>query len=348
MSSLFIKFKGIVYLCYAFQTLQNISMREAAFIKENKDKWLEIENQTANKDISAENLAENFVELTDDLAYARTFYPQSQTVRYLNRLTGGYFIDIYQYRKKQKNRLITFWTTELPLIMYKHRKCMLYSFLTLFVGVLLGVFSQSQDSSFADNILGPDYVNMTIDNIESGDPMAVYKSSDEAPMFFMISTNNIRVAFIAFIFGIFLSVGTAYILFSNGVMLGTFQYFFYDQDLLWTSVASIWLHGTLEISAIVIAGGAGFIIGNSILFPGNRKRIISLQNSAKDALKIAVGLIPVFIVAAFIESFWTRLTDLPIIFNIVVIGASALFILWYFFLYPSILNKNLNGKQTEN
>lgn len=323
-------------------------MREAAFIKENKDKWQAIEVQTTDNEISAEELAANFIELADDLSYARTFYPQSQTVRYLNRLAGEYFIDIYQFRKKRKNRLITFWTTELPLIMYKYRKCMLYSFLALLIGVLLGIFSQSQDPDFADLILGPQYVEMTLDNIESGDPMGVYKSSDEAPMFFMISTNNIRVAFTAFVFGIMLSIGTMYILFTNGIMLGVFQYFFYERDLLWTSVASVWLHGTLEISAIVIAGGAGIIIGNSILFPGNRKRTSSLQNAAKDALKIVVGLIPVFIVAAFIESFWTRLTEMPIIFNIVIISISAIFIAWYFFIYPHIIFKNTNGKQSED
>ncbi|MBK5722553.1 stage II sporulation protein M, partial [Dysgonomonas sp. Marseille-P4677] len=96
-------------------------MREAAFVKENRNKWQQIDNQTKNKDIPAETLADNFIELTDDLSYARTFYPRSQTVRYLNQLTGRYFIHIYKYRKKEKGRFFKFWKTELPLIMYKYR-----------------------------------------------------------------------------------------------------------------------------------------------------------------------------------------------------------------------------------
>ena len=323
-------------------------MREAAFIKSNREKWLRIESETDYKEIPADTLADNYIELTDDLSYARTFYPKSQTVKYLNFLTGRYFIDLYRYRKHEKGRFWKFWKTELPLIMYKYRKHMLYSFLALVIGILVGAFSQSQDPSFANLILGPGYVNMTLENIEKDDPMAVYKSMNEAPMFFFISTNNIKVAFIAFIFGIFLSAGTYFIIFSNGVMLGTFQYFFFERDLFWTSASSIWLHGTLEISAIIIAGGAGIAMGNSILFPGSYKRITSLQRAASDAVKIVVGLIPVFVVAAFIESFWTRLTDAPLSFNISIIGISAIFIFWYFFYYPYILNKKINGISTKN
>lgn len=314
-------------------------MREAAFVKENRNKWQQIDNQTNNKDIPAETLADNFIELTDDLSYARTFYPRSQTVRYLNQLTGRYFINIYKYRKKEKGRFSQFWKTELPLIMYKYRKYMLYSFLFMLAGVLLGIFSLQQESSFANLILGPEYVNQTLENIESGDPMAIYKSEGQESMFFGIATNNIRVAFFAFIAGIFFSVGTVYILFSNGIMLGVFQYLFYTKGLFAESASVIWLHGTLEISAIIIAGGAGMILGNSLLFPGSYNRIYALQKAVKDAVKIVVGLIPVFIVAAFIESYVTRHTEMPMFLKLTIIGLSALFIIWYFIYYPYLVNK---------
>ncbi|MDR0825506.1 MAG: stage II sporulation protein M [Prevotella sp.] len=323
-------------------------MREAAFVKQNREKWQQIDHETKGRNIPAETLADNFIELTDDLSYARTFYPKSQTVRYLNQLAGRYFINIYQYRKREKGRFLRFWTQEVPLIIYRRRKFLLYSFIAMLVGVLLGIFSLEQDSSFASLILGPGYVNQTLENIESGDPMAIYKSSDEAPMFFGIATNNIRVAFFAFIMGIFCSVFTVYILFSNGVMLGVFQYLFFKKGLLFTSAISIWLHGTLEISAIIIAGGAGMILGNSLLFPGTFSRSLSLQRATKDAVKIVVALIPVFITAAFIESYLTRLTEMPVYFNLTIIGLSALFIIWYFIYYPYRLNKKLNGTTEKN
>lgn len=316
-------------------------MREAAFIKANREKWERIDEQTQDKNIETEVLADNFIELTDDLSYARTFYPRSQTQRYLNQLTGRYFVDIYQYRKKEKGRFLKFWTIELPLIMYKYRKHMLYSFVFMFSGVLLGIFLQIQNSDFANSVLGESYVNMTLNNIEKGDPMAVYKSQDQTPMFYGITSNNIKVAFNAFVYGIFGSILTVAILFYNGIILGAFHCFFYQHDLLGTSMLSIWLHGTLEISAIIIAGGAGLVLGNSILFPGSYRRIDSLLRAAKDALKIAVGLIPVFIVAGFIESYLTRLTEMPIFFNLTIIIFSLIFIIGYFFYYPYLLNKKI-------
>lgn len=323
-------------------------MREAAFIKHNRDKWQKIDNETRNTNIPAETMADNFIELTDDLSYARTFYPRSQTVRYLNQLAGRYFINIYQYRKSEKGWFWRFWKESLPLTMYRCRKYMLYSFIFMFAGVLLGIFSQQQESNFASYFLGSGYVNMTLENIEKGDPMAVYKDEAKESMFYTIATNNIRVAIFAFLFGVACSVFTVWILFYNGIMLGVFQYFFYQKGLLLTSAMSIWLHGTLEISAIIIAGGAGITLGNSLLFPGSHKRVYALQKAVMDALKIALGLIPVFITAAFIESYLTRLTEMPIYFNLTIIGLSALFIIWYFFYYPYLIHKRTNERAKEN
>lgn len=313
-------------------------MREAAFIKQNIDKWERIEEQSISKETSADDLSNNLIEIADDLSYARTFYQNSQTVKYLNRIASRYFIDITKYKKKRKDAFFYFWKEELPLIMYKRRKEMLLSFLALFMGVLIGAFSQQQENDFSNFILGERYMQVTKSNIAKGDPMAIYKSSDSTPMFTAIATNNIRVSFLAFIAGIFLSVGSIYILFSNGVMLGVFQYFFFQEGLLKVSALSIWLHGTLEISAIVIAGGAGIILGNSILFPGTYKRSQSLRMAGNDAVKVILGLIPVFLVAAFIESFLTRLTEMPVYFNLSIILLSAAFIIWYFIIYPYIIH----------
>lgn len=323
-------------------------MREAAFIKANRDKWEEINNETQSGDISADVLADNFIELTDDLSYARTFYPKSKTVKYLNQLAGQYFIDIYQYRKKEKGRFFRFWVEELPTTMYRHRKYILYAFIFFFSGILLGAFSQSQNDEFANYILGDPYVNMTLNNIEKGDPMAVYKDENKSGMFFFITSNNIKVAFNAFTLGVLGSIFTVFLLFYNGIIVGVFQFFFFEKGLLSEAASAMFLHGTLEISAIIIAGGAGILLGNSLLFPGSYKRIDSLMRAAKDALKIAVGLIPVFIIAGFIESYLTRLTEMHAAFYLTIIGGSAIFIAWYFFYYPFLVNKRMNKKNEIN
>lgn len=90
-------------------------MREVAFLRKNADKWKEFE-QLLN-DRSADNpdkLADLYIELNADLAYAQANYPGSKTEQYLNQLSVEVHNKIYRSRKEERGRLITFWTQELP------------------------------------------------------------------------------------------------------------------------------------------------------------------------------------------------------------------------------------------
>jgi uncharacterized membrane protein SpoIIM required for sporulation len=316
-------------------------MREALFLKRNKNKWEKLESFIKGKQsVGSDELSELFIELTDDLSYARTFYPKSNTTKFLNNLSFQAHSKLYKNKKEKSSRLFTFWKYELPLLIKRHHATLLLSFAVFMIAVFVGAISAANDDAFVRLILGDGYVNKTIQNIENGEPMAIYKSSGQMDMFLYITFNNIRVSFFAFIYGIFLSFGTGYILFSNGVMLGSFQYFFYEKGLLLPSVLSVWVHGTLEISAIVIAGCAGFVIGNSILFPKTYSRIHSLRKGAKDGLKIVIGLVPIFLVAGFLEAFVTRHSpDLHPSISAGIIIISLAFIIWYFVIYPYSLTK---------
>jgi uncharacterized membrane protein SpoIIM required for sporulation len=224
----------------------------------------------------------------------------------------------------------------------RNRKALLYAFLFFMTFVLMGVLSAKYDDSFIRLILGDGYVNMTNENIEKGDPFGVYKSMDPGYMFVRIALNNIYVSFMVFVQGFFLGIGTVYGLFRNGVMLGAFEYYFFKQGLGMQSILVVFIHGTLEISAIVIAGAAGIILGNSILFPGTYSRGHSMRSGAMDGIKIMVGLVPVFIVAAFFEGYVTRHTGMPLWLSVSILSLSAAFIIWYFVIYPYIVLKKYN------
>lgn len=310
-------------------------MREAQFVKRNTDKWRDME-QNPTKD--PDELTNRFVELTDDLSYARTFYPNSNVTRYLNGLAAQMHRGLMQNRRDDRSRFITFWKYELPLLFRQSHRLLAVSAGIFLIACILGWVSAAHDNTFVRLILGDQYVNMTLENIKKGDPLGVYNSRDQASMFVQITLNNIYVSFRTFIFGLFASFGTMAMLFYNGVMLGSFQYFFYERGLLLESVLKIWIHGTLEISAIVIAGCAGLTVGNSLLFPGTYSRLESFKRGVKQGLKIAIGLVPIFITAGFLESFITRLT-LPPIISAGIILISAFFIIWYFILYPISLNR---------
>ena len=314
-------------------------MREALFIKQNTQRWKNYENlKTAGPD----ELAESFISITDDLAYAKTFYPTSNTTKYLNGLAASFHQSIYKNKKEKGSRFITYWRYELPLVFYKHRRLMLYSFLFFLVFSLMGALSAKYDNNFLRLVLGDDYVNMTNENIAKGDPFGVYKQGNSFLMFLQIAFNNIAVALSTFVMGIIFSVGSVYQLMNNGIMLGAFEYFFFSKGLGWQSILVIWLHGTLEISAIILAGGAGLVLGNSLLFPKTLPRLVSVKNGARDGLKIAMGLIPIFITAALFEGFATRHTEMPVWLSLTVLILSLTFIIWYVIVYPAYLNLKIN------
>ena len=253
-------------------------MREIAFIKQNKEKWLEFEQAIFGKTKkNPDDLANLYIHLVNDLSYAQTYYPKSKTVVYLNHLAAQTYQKIYKTKRTETNRIKYFFLTEVPLLVYEYRRYILYAFLLFGILTAIGVVSAKNDASFVRLILGDQYVNMTLENIEEGNPVAVYKSGSNWGSFIGITLNNLRVGALSYFFGIFIGVGTFYILLNNCIMLGSFQYFFYQRGVFWESVRGIWIHGSMEIFAIVIEAAAGFILGASILFP----RTFSRMNSFK-------------------------------------------------------------------
>lgn len=315
-------------------------MREAAFVKQNKEKWMAFEKAiTLSSQLDPDELADGYIHLTNDLAYAQTYYAESKTLLYLNSLTSQAHQKIYKNKKEGRNRIVEFWKTEFPLFFRQYHKTLGIAFLIFAVATAIGSLSAIKDDTFVRLILGDGYVNKTLNNIAEGDPTAIYKSGSEIGTFLGITINNIRVAFLAFAFGVITSLGTAYILFSNGVMLGAFITFFYTKGVFFEANKQIWLHGTIEISVIIIAGCAGLIMGNSILFPKTFSRRVSFMKGAKDGLKVVVSTVPFFIIAGFIEGFITRYSNMPDWLAFLIIGGSLTLIVYYYIIYPILLNK---------
>jgi uncharacterized membrane protein SpoIIM required for sporulation len=323
-------------------------MREALFIKRNKEKWEQFDGETSkDPDIRSHQ----FVETIDDLAYSQTFYPGSKTTQYLNERSVKFYNNIYRNKREKFSRIFDFWRFELPLIVGQHHKQMLYASAFFLIACLIGALSAKYDTHFLGLIVGDDYVNMTQENIENGDPFGVYKRDNPTIMFLEIMKNNIQVGMMCFVFGITCSVMTVFVLVRNGIMLGSFQYFFFAKGLGWQSVLVIWIHGTLEISAIILSGFAGFILGNSILFPGTYSRGASLKRGAVSSAKVMFGIIPLFVIAAILEGYITRLssakfddihknqTELTIWGSSLILAVSFLFVVGYFIIYPIWLRR---------
>ncbi|MBK8623317.1 MAG: stage II sporulation protein M [Saprospiraceae bacterium] len=308
-------------------------MTESEFIKQNIEDWRKFEASLQSTNIDADELGRLYSKISGDLSYAQTHYPRRGIRRYLNQLLGNIFSKMSVAPKRDFIKTIAeFYTITVAGIIVHYRQSFYLSLVIFVLSVSVGIYSTLTYENFPLSILGPEYMATTETNIQNNDPMAIYKSQSSSFMFLAITLNNIKVAFLAFVMGTFSMLGTFYVLIKNGIMLGTFQTFFYTKGLLVTSFLTIWIHGTIEISSIVIAGAAGIVLGKRIVHPGTYTRSQSIKTGALHSFIILMSTVPLFVIAGFLEGYVTRYTGLPDIAKISIILCS-LFLVLYMYVY---------------
>jgi uncharacterized membrane protein SpoIIM required for sporulation len=319
-------------------------VREALFIKKNKDRWERVQHSPSS---DPDEMAKDFTQLVDDLAYAKTFYPSGKVTQYINSQASRIYLGIYKNRKEENNRLVKFWKQDLPLTIRKYHGVILFSFIIFVLFFAVGFFSAANETGFVRDVLGDDYVDMTEENIRNGNPLGVYEHGSPFLAWIGIMINNITVSFFYFAKGLSFGILTGTSLIKEAISIGAFEYMFFSKGLGMQAAFGVLIHGLLELTALIIACAAGFILVKSFLFPGTIKRMDSLKQGAKDGVKIVVGLMPVFMIAAFFEGFVTRHYRMPIALNLSILTASFIFIVWYFIIYPIRLTKKLSVQLNE-
>ena len=196
-------------------------------------------------------------------------------------------------------------------------------------------------------MFGDSYVDKTIDNIKKGNPFGIYESGNPFLSWLHLMIHNIRVMMLGYTSGLFCGVPSMYILSQNAAMVGVFDQLFSSQGLGVSFWLVVFVHGTLEMTALIIGAAAGIILGKSFLFPGTIRRWDAFKNGAKDSIKIIVGLLPVLALAAFFEGFITRLYNDISFLTTIIFSLSVLFVIWYFIIYPIRLQKKLLLKLNE-
>lgn len=321
-------------------------MRETTFIEQKKKNWAKFEKMQRVKDSDPDEMTRLFVEITDDLSFSRTFYQKRSVRVYLNYLAQMVFLNVTKKKKLKLSKFFRFWTYSLPMEFARSWKSMILSLLIFVGSIMIGIISSQKDPDFARQILGDEYVEMTNRNIAKGDPMAVYHSNGSSlSSSLSLTLHNTQISALTYTSGLFTGLPTASILVQNGIMVGTFHHFLYEKDVLGEGIFIIWIHGVLELSAIVIAGGAGFVLGLGFLFPGSYTRLQAFRITAKRSFKIALSTIFILIISGFIEGSVTRYTQMPFVIKGLIIFVSFGFILGYFVLYPMYLyRKYIKGQ----
>ena len=315
-------------------------MREALFIKRNKERWQQI---AANNTSHPDDTANDFIQLVEDLGYSKTFYPHSSITQYLNTEASKKYLGIYENQRESNSRARNFFVYTLPLTIGKHHRVLLICFCLFALFVAIGFFSAAGDQTFVRQVLGDSYVDMTETNIKQGSPFGVYGFGNELLSFASLFINNMVVSLKEFSGGILIGIPTVVGLMENSISVGAFEYLFYSHNLTASSLLTILIHGTLELSTFVISSASGLVLAKSWLFPGTIRRIDALKQGAKEGLIIAMSNFPMLFIAAFFEGFITRHTEMPVALKLLIIGSSLTLVIGYFIIYPIHLRKKVNG-----
>jgi uncharacterized membrane protein SpoIIM required for sporulation len=330
---------------FPYPPFYSILQAEGLFIKKNKDRWERLEHDIP---VDPDDMARDFTKLVDDLAYAKTFYRTSRVTQYINSLASRIYLGIYRNRKEDSNRLLRFWAYDVPMTVAKYHRIILFSLAVFAIFFAVGFFSAAHDPVFVNEILGEDYVDMTERNIENGNPFGVYQDTNAFVMFLGIMLNNVMVSFIFFFRGILLGIPSLVGLVNNSIMVGTFEQLFHKHGLGTEWVLAVLIHGLLELTALILACASGMIMGTGFLFPKTGRRWDAFKQATKDGVKLIIGLVPIFIIAAFFESYVTRYYKMPLALNILILVCSYVFVVLYFIVYPIHLHGQMRKEGAQH
>jgi uncharacterized membrane protein SpoIIM required for sporulation len=291
-------------------------MISTRWIEKRRPHWNRLEqlvNLSGRGGVSAlsptdlQGLALLYRQIAADLASVREDSTSTNTAHYLNQLLGRAHNIIYMGRKTESRNILTFYRYTYPAIFRETLSNSVAAFLIFLCAAVAGCLLSLNDPSFPRHILGPGMIQsieqhkMWTDSIVTVKPVA---SSQ-------ILTNNLTVSIMTYALGITAGIGTVWMMLLNGLLIGvvgTACWQGHMSLMLWSFVAA---HGVLELPAIFIAGGAGFIIARGLLFPGALPRGESLVRAGRLSAKLFFGTIPLLLIAGLIEGFISP-SDLPI------------------------------------
>ncbi len=118
-----------------------------------------------------------------------------------------------------------------------------------------------------------------------------------------IATNNINVSLLAWGLGLSLGIGTVWLMLFNGIMLGAIAAACLRGGMLPPLAEFVVGHGSLELPAIWISGGAGLLMARALLFPGRYSRRVELRLRGRESVQIVVGIVPILLIAGMVEAF---------------------------------------------
>jgi uncharacterized membrane protein SpoIIM required for sporulation len=296
------------------------AITEAAFVERRQRDWSELEGLLGKSGplpgrgltkLAPEQIGRVsplYRDLCGDLSRAQAARYSAPLVEYLQGLTAAAHTVLYgPFAHAKRSRARTALVATLgafPRAVRAHKRAMLLAALLFFVPFGAGALAALYEPSFAFRVV-PEAMLRPLTEAYAKGFDAGRGSDEDALMAGFYVNNNVGIALRCFALGVFCGLGSAFYLVQNGLSIGAVLGYVASQGAGVNIITFIVGHGSLELGAIVLAGGAGLSLGWSIVAPGDRTRLASLQAVARDVLVIVCGAAVMLLMAAAIEAFWS-------------------------------------------
>lgn len=254
-------------------------------------------------------LAGLYRSISADLARAKTHKVGQILIEDLQRLTNRSYTQIYQGARHQEwKAIIDFYQWGFPEIVQKTFIYWAIATLIFLLGGIIAWWYAWQDPVFISISIPQDLISKVRDDGELwfGSILGIEPLASSN-----IMINNIRVALNAVAGGITAGIFTIYILIFNGLHIGAVATLVGQNNLSYPFWAFVFPHGSLELPAIFLAGGAGLLIGRGLLFPGKYNRVDAIKIYANQAIQLVFGIVPMLFIAGIIEGFFSPSLLIP-------------------------------------
>ncbi len=236
-----------------------------------------------------------------DLAHAQAHYAGSDAHRFLNGLCTTAYGAIYQAPKDRLAAARRFYAEGFPEAVRDAGRHISASAALFVLGLLLGAAVVLLEPTGAELLVPQalrDYVargELWTDDFFSITPPGLASTQ--------IATNNIGVTVAAFALGLTAGLGTVFVLLNNGVHIGSVFALCAREGMGLRLLDFIGAHGFVELSIIVIAGGAGLLLGHALVDPGELPRSEALRRNGQRAVRLVVGCAPFLFAIGFVEGY---------------------------------------------
>ena len=298
-------------------------MTEVQFVEKHKHDWIALQ-ALARRPRDVREFARLFRLASHHLAYAKTHYPHSSTVVYLNQVVSTAHNAFFVRKRGGFFTITQYFAYDFPKLVRDIWQYWAIAAALFFVAVF---FAAGYVAALPErlNDIGPWNIDTTITPDFGDGSFDVNYPIITA----LIATNNIRVAINAFAWGILAGIGTVYIILYNGLIVGGLFGFLHQSgaDMV-MAYALVLPHGVLELFAIFLCGGCGLMLGKGLLIPGEHTRLQSLGIHAKKAVALMPGIITMLAIAAVIEGFFTPAAIDPVIKLVFAVLSGVVFIVY--------------------